>query len=125
MQAKYGDRAAFYVVYIREAHPTDGWQVAANKRDEILFEQPTSLIERAAVAEMMCSELKINIPCLIDNLDDKVGKDYSAWPDRLYIVGTDGTIAYKGGPGPRGFKPTEAAEALEEYLAGKNKTEMP
>ena len=33
---KYRDRVEFFVVYIREAHPTDGWQVPANVRAGIL-----------------------------------------------------------------------------------------
>ena len=28
---------------------------------------------------------------------------YGAHPDRLYLVGTSGAIAYAGGPGPREF----------------------
>jgi hypothetical protein len=42
-----------------------------------------------------------------------VEQAYAAWPDRIYVVGTDGRIAYKGGPGPRGF----SAEELGRWLA--------
>ena len=33
---EYRDRAAFYVVYIQEAHPIDAWQVADNLKDDVL-----------------------------------------------------------------------------------------
>ena len=36
----------------------------------------------------------------------------TSWPERIYIIETDGTIAYKGGMGPFYFKP----EDIEEYL---------
>jgi len=116
MSKRYGKQAAFYVVYIREAHPTDGRQVRSNLRDQIFFEQPTTFDSRTEVAKMMCTKLKISIPCIIDGIDNKVGKAYAAAPDRLYVVGVDGKIVFKGGRGPRGFKPKEVATALDEYL---------
>lgn len=116
MQKKYAD-VAFYIVYIREAHPTDGWQVGPNEKEQVLYKQPTELGQRAKVAGQMCSALKIAMPCLIDGMDNKVGTAYSAWPDRMYVVGVDGKIVCKGGPGPMGFRPKEVEAALEEYLA--------
>jgi len=55
-------------------------------------------------------------------MDNKVEKDYSSWPDRLYVVGQDGKVAYKGGPGPGGFDSAELGVFLELLLprgAGK------
>jgi type I thyroxine 5'-deiodinase len=49
-------------------------------------------------------------------LDDTVNKAYSGWPDRLYLVGKDGQVAYKGGPGPSGFKPLELELAIQKAL---------
>lgn len=122
----YGKEVEFYLVYIREAHPTDGWQVGANVKEKILVTQPKSAEEREAVAGQMCSDLKISLPTLIDGLDDKVGKDYSAWPDRLYLVGTDGKIFYKGDPGPGGFKPDDLERAiLRLLLAGEKPAAKP
>ncbi len=36
----YKDRVDFYLVYIREAHPTDGWQVQSNLDDHVAFLEP-------------------------------------------------------------------------------------
>ncbi len=117
LYADFGDRVQFLVVYIREAHPTDGWQVGANEREGVLFEQPTTLDERVDVAHAMCEQLELSIPTVIDGIDDRAGTDYNAWPDRLYLVGTDGRIAYKGRPGPFGFKPAELRTAIERELS--------
>lgn len=116
MYAKYKGDVEFVMVYIREAHPVDGWQVAANERAKILILQPDSLDARAAVCEEMCTKLDLTIPAVIDTLDDTVNKAYSAWPDRLYLIGADGKVAYKGGPGPAGFKPLELELAIQEAL---------
>jgi hypothetical protein len=116
MQKKHGKDVAFYLVYIREAHPTDGRQSGGNVREGILIKQPKNVAERTAVAKTMCTKLKISLPCLLDGLDNKVGKAYSGWPDRLYLVGVDGKVVYKGGPGPFGFRPADLSTAIEKYL---------
>jgi hypothetical protein len=117
MYEQYGDRVQFLMVYIREAHPTDGRQSRANERDGILIKQATTLQERTEVAHKMCIALDFKLPAVIDGLDDAVNDAYSAWPDRLYLVSRDGLIAYKGGPGPGGFKPDEMKAAIEKELA--------
>lgn len=116
MQKKYENQVAFYVVYIREAHPTNGNLGAANQQEGIRFEQPTTLESRLKIAQEMCEKLEISIPCLIDGIDNRVGTAYEAWPDRLYLIGKDGRIVFKGGPGPGGFRSREVEQALERYL---------
>ena len=106
----------FFVIYIREAHPTDGWQVEANERDSIFFAQPTSRGERAEVARVCSLELKLSIPTLVDDMDNSTDLKYYALPDRLYLIGRDGRVAYRGGPGPFGFVAAELEEAIERYL---------
>ena len=117
MQKKYESDAAIYVVYIREAHPTDGRQSRANVQAEVLFKQPKTAEQRNEIAHQMCTKLELSLPCLVDGIDNKVGTAYSGMPDRLYVVGIDGKIVYKGARGPRGFKPAEAEEALDKHLA--------
>ena len=41
---------------------------------------------------------------------------YYALPDRLYLIGRDGHVAYRGGPGPFGFVAAELEHAIEDYL---------
>jgi hypothetical protein len=59
------------------------------------------------VAEQCTATLKLSMPTLLDKADNKVNQAYAAWPDRLYVIGKDGRIAYQGGPGPSGFKVNE------------------
>ena len=49
-------------------------------------------------------------------MDDAASEAYSAWPERIYFVGRDGRIVYRGGPGPYGFDPQEAEAELRSLL---------
>jgi len=109
---RHGDEVAFFIVYIREAHPEDGWVLADNRREEIAFADPTSLDERAAAADACVVRLRTRIPVLLDGVDDEVALAYGGWPDRLYLIGRDGRVAFQGAEGPDGFKPEELAAAI-------------
>jgi len=116
MYDDYKDRVEFFLVYIREAHPTDGRQARINERHNIFVKQPAKYVERVAVAKEMCTQLDLKLPPLIDNLDDRVNQAYNAEPDRLYLIGVDGRIAYQGARGPRGFDPAELEVAIREAV---------
>ncbi len=114
LHEEYKDKVEFFVVYIKEAHPSDGWVAPANERQGISISDPKSYEERVKVAEEACRKMETNIPCLVDGIDNGVNTAYAAWPDRLYVVDKDGRIAVAGGPGPRGFLP--AVKAVEAWL---------
>jgi len=103
---------AFFVVYIREIHPSDGWQVPNNEKDAVLVTQPRDLPERVAVGQTCMLKLGLELPALVDDMDDRVATDYAGMPERLYLIGLDGCVAYKGAMGPMGFDPEEWEEAI-------------
>lgn len=94
------------LVYIREAHALD----SPLPMEFGLVEDPVTDAERQALATRTCSELELSIPAVFDGVDDAVNLAYHAWPERLYLVGADGTLRFVGGPGPFEFDP-EAWEA--------------
>ncbi len=49
-------------------------------------------------------------------MDNSVDRAYDAYPDRLFVVDVDGTLAVRARPGPWGFKPavTEARQWLKK-----------
>lgn len=112
LKKRYGDQVEFLAVYVREAHPTDGWRMSSNDAAGINIKQPRLLDERDRVAKTCCSALKISMPMVVDDMDDHVGHAYSGMPDRLYLIDRKGRIAYKGGRGPFGFKPSELEQSL-------------
>lgn len=88
-----------------------------NVDEEVVFAQPKSAEEREEVAESCVLHLELSIPTLVDDMDNATDQAYSALPDRLYLVGKDGRIAYKGDRGPFGFRPDELEAAITEHLA--------
>ena len=116
MKQKFGDQIEFVNVYVREAHPIDGWRMESNDRAGISIQQPREESERVGVAQQCCTALKISTTMLVDEMDDRVGHAYSGMPDRLYLIDRQGRVAYKGGRGPFGFKVGEMEQALVMLL---------
>ena len=110
---RYRDHIAFFVVYVQEAHPTDGWQVERNVADGVLFRQYQSYDEREAVAVTCSLDLDLSIPVLVEERDNAIDEAYGAAPERLYLIGADGRVAYHGGAGPHFFD----LEAWEQAIA--------
>ncbi len=104
MAATYRDMAEFYVVYIKEAHAADGDRPVPIPGEEPIYE-PKSLVERKAVAKKCVAKLNLQVPCLVDGIDNAVGSAYDALPDRIFVVDTDGKIAVRADHGPWRFKP--------------------
>ena len=119
MHEKYKDQVQFLSVYVREAHPIDGWRMSSNDDVEIAIPQPRTFEERVGVANTCHERLKMNIPLLVDEIDDRVGHAYSGMPSRLYLIDQSGKIAYKSGRGPFGFKAGELEQSILMLLMDK------
>ena len=85
------------------------------------IKQANKVEERAETAQQCVATLKMSMPTLLDNADNHVNYAYAAWPDRLYVIGIDGRIAYQGGPGPGGFRPNEVEKWLMENVREKKR----
>jgi cytochrome oxidase Cu insertion factor (SCO1/SenC/PrrC family) len=115
---KYRHDVQFYLIYIREAHPITSAGIHEPYRREnaaagIEVPQPANEAERASIALQMCTRLPLSLPALVDNMEDTTSRDYTAYPIRLYLVGRDGRIAYRGARGPSGFDPQELEAAIQ------------
>jgi Ca2+-binding EF-hand superfamily protein len=130
MHRRYADRANFLMVYVREAHPTDGWRMESNDRVGVAAAQPGTDADRAAVALRCGQLLKLGFPMLVDTIDDAVGARYSGMPGRFYLIDREGKIAFKNGRGPYGFKPDELEQSLvlmlqDDYSEQRTKPATP
>ncbi len=127
LYVQYRDRIQFLVVYIREAHPVDGWWLGGGITRQLTktigftaatdVYDPKTIEERRAVARRCEVDLQYDIRTYVDEIDDAVSKAYAAMPTRLYLIGLNGQVAYAGGLGPFGFKPAELGVSINEYLA--------
>ncbi len=114
---RYRDQAKIFLVYVREAHPQDGWWMNSNRRIGIDPKQPLTDAERFGVAQTCQKHLDIDLPFLVDTIDDAAGATYSGMPNRLYVIDAKGRIAFKNARGPFGFKLREMEQALILTLA--------
>ncbi|MSQ73306.1 MAG: hypothetical protein EXR27_18790 [Betaproteobacteria bacterium] len=114
--AKYKNDVHFYVIYIREAHPDDGWRVPDNLKARIHYKEPRTDDERTQVASVCQSQLDLQMPMLVDSIGNDVEEKYISLPMRLYLVGADCTIAYSGDRGPFGFNPDTWEEAIQKSV---------
>ncbi len=101
LQEKYTNTVEFVLVYLREAHPSDGW----NYSDWSLVKDPGNLIERKRIASRCQREFQFGFTAVVDSMDDHTAQRWSAWPERLFVVSREGRVVYTGDQGPFGFHP--------------------
>ena len=110
---RFNGQVEFFVVYVQEAHPIDGRQTDSNIELGILFRQHQSLDEREEVAATCTLDLHIEVPVLVEEMNNNVDEAYGAAPERLYLIDVDGKVAYHGRAGPHFFDLDEWEEALK------------
>lgn len=116
MATRYEKDVPFLLLYIREAHPTDGWQVPQNVKQGALLPTATTQEQKDDHADVCIRKLDIRFPTLVDKMDNKVELSYAGWPDRLYLIGKDGRVVYKSRPGPAGFIASELEAAIRKTI---------
>jgi len=88
----------------------------SNVRDRVIFRNPRTDGERFEVADSCVRTLGIRFPALIDGMDNVVERQYTGWPDRMYLIDIAGKVVYKSDPGPFGFNPAQLEDALRRSL---------
>lgn len=114
---QFSDNIEFFLIYIREAHPHDGWQTPQNLYEDIIFDEPTTDDERAEVGHACQIGLDLKYPMLIDGVDNDVEEKYVGAPIRLYVIDPEGRITYAGDRGPRGFDTDSWVTAIKQQIA--------
>jgi hypothetical protein len=107
----------FLVVYITEAHPSDVWQMQSNVRDKVVFASPKNEEERIFIAGACVRKLGIKFPAVLDEFGNSTERAYTGWPDRLYLIDTNGRVVFKSKPGPFGFEPDQLSAALKTVVS--------
>lgn len=92
--------------------------MSSNVDEGVVFASPKTFEERVDVATACVRKLGIEFPALLDRIEDSTERDYTGWPDRLYVIDREGRIAYKSDPGPFGFDPSGMEETLKKILEG-------
>ena len=122
----YKDICEFRLVYIKEAHAADSnWSVPYAK--DLGITEHKDYGQRCTTADRLLKDKRLTMPFLIDDMQDSVNKAYSAHPDRIFVVRTDGRLAVAASRGPRGFAPglKSAAKWLAEFKNSGEEPELP
>lgn len=108
--SQYADIADSLLVYIEEAHPSDGW-VSSDAPFQI--PKHRCLQDRLKAAQLMNQKVP---ECLVvaDTMDNPSNTAYGAYFERLYIL-QDESIVYQGGRGPEGYRISELRDWLDQY----------
>jgi type I thyroxine 5'-deiodinase len=93
------------------------WQMESNVREGVVFRNPQDDTGRELVANACVRKLHIAIPALVDSIENRVERDYTGWPDRLYLIARSGDVRFKSEAGPFGFHPDHLEAAIKEELA--------
>ncbi len=121
LAAPYGDRVDFRLVYIREAHAEGGaesqWQSTINIKEGISLAPARTLPEKQDHAALCLRKLDLPFPAVVDGMDGAAEIAYQAWPSRLYVIGSDGKVAFQTRLGELDFRPAELDAAIREILA--------
>ncbi|PWA22544.1 hypothetical protein CCH79_00015126 [Gambusia affinis] len=112
------DIADIVVVYIEEAHPSDGWTTT-----DAPYQIPKhrSLEERLSAAHLIHMEVP-GCRVVADNMEDSSSAAYGAYFNRLYVL-QRGTVAFQGGRGPEGYRISELRAWLDRHRKALQKTE--
>ena len=96
----YEKQIRFLFVYVIEAHPADGWNTPSNRAENIMYRQPQSLSERAAIAHAWRDTFELQKPIVLDWPDNRINEAYSGSPERLYVLDSERVVRFKSEQGP-------------------------
>jgi len=116
---QYGNRAPFFLVYIREAHAADNWQSTRNEREGVALAPAKTMGEKDGHAAMCSLKLHLQFPALVDKMDGAVEAAYAAWPSRAFVIGADGRILYSSRLTKLDFRSEEMESAIRTAIANK------
>jgi len=88
----------------------------SNIKDNVVFASPKTEDDRAFIAGACVRKLGIEFPAVLDEFGNSTEQAYTGWPDRIYLIDSQGRVAYKSRPGPFGFKPDQLGAALAQTL---------
>ena len=110
--ADFEERVDFLIVYIDEAHPSDGWKFEGNAYD---IANHVDIEARLAAAGRLAEN---RLPCemVVDSMSNRANKSYSAAPEKFVVIGEGGKVEYIGRMGPVGYRVEEVREWIESYL---------
>ena len=80
------------------------------------MDHPETYAEREELAEICTTNLELNLPTVLDKLNNAVETAYAAFLDRIYGLDSEGVVAGKTEPGPFGWDVEGSRNVLDRLL---------
>lgn len=109
--ARFGHVADFLIVYIAEAHPSDGWKFKNN----FDIDNHKRIQDRMKAVETLRKQ-QSSCEVVADDISNDLNYKYGAMFERLFIV-LNGKVVYLGQRGPQGYHLEEVEEWLTKYTS--------
>jgi hypothetical protein len=122
-------------LYIREAHPVDGWEIKANAsgavataafgvQEKISVIQTRTLEDRLAVANRFQAAISSNglceVPMFVDDpATNALDVAYEAVPERLVLLDARGNVLFCTGQGPYQYSLIRLRDFLTTTMGAK------
>jgi len=111
---RHKEAARFLMAYIREAHPDgEAWQSTINRREGISLPEAHTMPERAEHAALCRRQLEIPFEAALDGLDGKAEASFSAFPSRVFVIDSRGTVTFSSALDVESLRPAALEAALE------------
>lgn len=111
LERQFRGRVAFILVYVDEAHPTDGWVMPDNA---FVVARARSIEDRRIAALEFRRRLGVSFPIVLETMDRAAERTFGAFPNRMVIADADGVVVATGKPGP--YSTTQGAAAAAGVL---------
>jgi hypothetical protein len=99
----------FLLVYIAESHAVDEWPVG----ETIIKKQHTTLDERIVACQECLEDFGLEMPTVVDTIDNEFHRTFSCWPIRFYLI-RGGVLEYVARPrGCTGYDLSEITDWLD------------
>lgn len=116
VKKRYTGRANVVVVYTKEAHPADGWQVERNRDDKIEINAPTTMKDRLALAAKLKDMSKTSLDIVVDGMDDATLAAFGGSVEGAVVLTPLGTVL-----GTQTFcDPSGLPRMIDDALKAKN-----
>uniref|UniRef100_A0A8D2HHG6 Iodothyronine deiodinase n=1 Tax=Urocitellus parryii TaxID=9999 RepID=A0A8D2HHG6_UROPR len=115
---EFSSVADFLLVYIDEAHPSDGWAVPGDSSLSFEVKKHRNQEERCAAAQQLLERFSLPPQCRVvaDRMDNNANVAYGVAFERVCIVQRQ-KIAYLGGKGPFCYNLQEVRHWLEKNFS--------
>ena len=99
-----GQDVEFFTIYVREPHPGEArfWRC----------KQPRTYQEKQSNARNLVRQKKIEMPLLVDGMDETAHRRFGRMPNMCYVIDKQGRIVYKS----MWTRPEELREVLQELM---------